>query len=225
MIRTREGDTVSGKRGDRPKRPPGADIRKAVRVVTDILGPRSTPKMSAALGRALAETSPRSDHGRLLAQTIQAVKAGAVPADADMRRVRRLAQGGNVPTAAAVRGLAESERIAAEADAQRQAVVQAAARRDGPAAAERVAAVVASTGDGPTWAELAVAMGWPRSRMVTALIVQSLHKAGWLKTGEAARSVRPGPRAGGPVTRPVKTPQPGRGGNGKPRALPGRWAS
>ena len=209
---------MSKRSGDRPERPPNADIKKAVRLVADVLGQRGTPKMAAALGRALAECAPRSDHGRLLARTIQVIKSGGPVMDVDVRRVRPLAQAGTVPTPASVRALAESERAAARSAVKRRELVEAAVQRDGRSAAVYVAAVVRSAGTGPTWMELATAMGWPHR--VAAPVIRELERAGWLRTGQAARSLRPGPRLSmhGPVAAGLVTP--GAGPSAAPPARP-----
>ena len=68
----------------------------------------------------------------------------------------------------------------------------AAGARDGEAAARYVHHVVAGTGDGPTWDELGTAMGWPDGR-ARPLIIYALARSGWLATGAARRSLRPGP--------------------------------
>ncbi|MDA8040137.1 MAG: hypothetical protein M0Z69_13495 [Actinomycetota bacterium] len=64
----------------------------------------------------------------------------------------------------------------------------------GQVAAGLVAAVVARTGTGPTWAELGAEMGWRRSWQPEAA-VRKLVKAGWLSASDEPRSLRPGPKA------------------------------
>jgi hypothetical protein len=67
--------------------------------------------------------------------------------------------------------------------------------RDAEAAAAWVGQVVDATGTGPTWSELAAAMGWPSDRAIIKAIICTLAKRGWLTTGRRSRSLRPGPLA------------------------------
>ena len=56
-------------------------------------------------------------------------------------------------------------------------------------------AIVAVTGEGPTWRELAYAMWWPSDREEYGPIILRIVKAGWLVSGTEPRSLRPGPTA------------------------------
>ena len=133
------------------------------------------PVAAVALGRALVKTTPGSEHGKLLAATLRTPKAeaptGQADAPAGVDAVLRLARAGITPTAAAVADHLERY----EKRRRRQAVLRAFTPRldvDGPRAAAWVAQVLAETGTGPTWWELAVAMDWPppvRTRQVQAL--------------------------------------------------------
>ena len=150
---------------------------------------------AVALGRALVKTTPGSEHGKLLAATLRTPKADApIQADAPtgVDAVLWLARTGTTPTAAAV--AAHLERY--EKRRRRQAVLRAFTPRldvDGPRAAAWVAQVLAETGTGPTWRELAVAMDWPYpvwTRQIRALLAR-----GWLVATSQPRSLRPGPAA------------------------------
>jgi hypothetical protein len=66
-------------------------------------------------------------------------------------------------------------------------------RADGEAAARYTAQVLAGTGAGPTWAELADALGWPADPTLRRLITRDLIGCGWLACTREARSLRPGP--------------------------------
>ena len=153
------------------------------------------PVAAVALGRALVKTTPGSEHGKLLAATLRTPKADApVQADAPagVETVLWLARAGVTPTAAAVADHLERY----ESRRRRQAVIRAFTPRpdvDGPRAAAWVAQVLAETGTGPTWWELAVAMDWPtpvRTRQIRALLAHH-----WLVATSQPRSLRPGPAA------------------------------
>lgn len=66
---------------------------------------------------------------------------------------------------------------------------------DAAVAARWVAAVVAHTGTGPTWGELADAMDWPPDKALRKHAICRLAITGWLITGRRPRSLRPGPLA------------------------------
>ncbi len=158
------------------------------------------PVIIAALGRAAALTSPGSGHGRLLAALVRTMAAG-VPSrelpEPELRVARGLARRGTAPTEAV---LADAMRSWRARPARRERLAgmreeaERLAARDGRAAADWVAGVVAATGAGPAWMELARAMGWP-GRRTAGVIIQGLAAAGWLVTGSEPRSLRPGPRA------------------------------
>ena len=63
---------------------------------------------------------------------------------------------------------------------------------DAATASHYVAQRVHATGEGPTWTELLTAMGWPRTKV---WIIRTLARHGWLITGTATRSLRPGKKA------------------------------
>ena len=63
---------------------------------------------------------------------------------------------------------------------------------DAATAGHYVAQRVQATGEGPTWAELLAAMGWPRNK---TWIIQALTRHGWIVTGTQPRSMRPGVKA------------------------------
>jgi hypothetical protein len=80
--------------------------------------------------------------------------------------------------------------------AQARSVAAAHVAADGPHAAQYVADVVSRTSTGPTWMELAVAMGWPVKPWGTLdWLGRGLAKAGWLTFTPETRSLRPGPAA------------------------------
>jgi len=149
------------------------------------------PLAAATVGRALVATSPKSDHGQLLARALQAATDGR---PADERAVLWLARRGEIPTAAAVAARIEGEARHHAAAKVLRAVADWAAAEDGPQASEYVAAVLAETGTGPTWRELGAALGWPRRPHDTIyVIITRLAAAGWLDQGDkTARSLRPG---------------------------------
>lgn len=151
------------------------------------------PAAAAAIGRSLAVTEARSPHGDVLHRTLQPRPTTARPADE--RAVLWLIGRGETPTPAAVAARIRNERTT---DARAKALYRLAGRhvrQDGQAAARYVADVVAATGSGPTWNELATALGWPLDpRRATAHIVNQLTAAGWLETGTGTRSLRPGPK-------------------------------
>jgi hypothetical protein len=147
--------------------------------------PATREQGALAFARALVATAPGSDHGRLLVAALKAT------ADTDeVRAVLALAKAGVSPTEAAVHAWlqASAERRENQARLRREAATLAA--RDGARAREWTAQVVAQTGAGPTWAELSTAMGWPRR--VRNPVMAELAAAGWITTGKAHRSLRPG---------------------------------
>lgn len=91
---------------------------------------------------------------------------------------------------------------------------------DAATASHYIAQRVQATGEGPTWTELLTAMGWPRDKV---WIIKTLARRGWLITGTATRSLRPGRKAvddGGMV--PVGAGQRGSQGTvGTPGTPPG----
>lgn len=75
----------------------------------------------------------------------------------------------------------------------RSALALAAA--DGPAAAAWTRHVVAATGEGPTWRELAGQLQWPPGDDLMRRTILAMIEAGWLTTIQRRpRSLRPGPR-------------------------------
>jgi hypothetical protein len=105
--------------------------------------------------------------------------------------VRTLLRRGETPTPAAVAGLLtdwQAHDAAVHHQQQRVAHVLA---HDGPRAAAAAADAWTRHGQGPTWRELARAMGWPERDLEAA--IQALATAGWLTPGKAPRSLRPGP--------------------------------
>lgn len=145
------------------------------------------PHVAEAFGRALAAAPPRSPHRALLAAAL-ADRPQAERSPGELA-ARWLARRGETPTPEAVAG-----RLAAEVRQRaRLEEARAIAERSGPAAAAYAAEVLERTGTGPTWRELARAQGWPE-RLASPVITR-LAAAGWLATGTAPRSLRPGPRA------------------------------
>lgn len=149
------------------------------------------PLTAAAFGRALAATQPGSAHGKVLAAALRSADWHARPREE--RIVLGLARSGETPTAAAL--AARLGQLAAKRDRLRRARdrARAIADRDGQAASACVARVVAETGAGPTWGELAAFCGWPRDKGLRQMVIRELAAAGWVTTGQAPRSLRPGP--------------------------------
>ena len=181
---------------DRPA-PDRAQIERATRLVTELLKGRgrnaNPPGAVDALGRALAATPPKSDHGQLLFRTLRTLQGmGAEPQADDERAVWWLAQRGQTPTPGAVATRLAHLETARRTTAAVRAAVDAIGARDGAKAAATVADIIARTGAGPTWRELAAAMGWPLTPYeVRYAAVTRLVAAGWLEHGTAERSLRP----------------------------------
>lgn len=163
----------------------------------------SRARAVAALAKVLQATAPTSTHGRLLAASLapSPAKQGRRPVrqPPQQQAVRRLLARGEAPTARAVAGelaRAEEHRQAEERRAARvRAVLEDGGQ--GPRAAAVVAERWRTAGAGPTWRELGDAMGWPRRTLDRQVLMRALERAGWLVTGKAPRSLRPGPRARG----------------------------
>lgn len=184
-----------------------ASAARAAELVTRLLADRK-PRLSkkklavaaAALGKALATTSPATPHGQLLARALRPAP-GERPDDE--LAVYRLACKGETPTEAAVRAWLEGagqrrERAHRlhERGVRVRAEAASIAAADGERTAAYVAQVVADTGSGPCWAELASAMEWPRQPWgLRNAIIRVLARDGWLATGTEPRSMRPGPRS------------------------------
>lgn len=151
---------------------------------------RWVPVAAVAMGRALVRTTPGSEHGKVLAAALRAPRLGD---PGGVGAVLRLARSGITPTQAAVASCLEQQ----EGHIRRLAAVRALARDlagaevEGPRAAAWVAGVLAETGTGPTWGELAAAMGWPRP--VAGVQIRALIAGGWLTASSRPRSLRPGP--------------------------------
>jgi len=162
----------------------------AARMLAD--GPRSgkwsrreRDTAAQALGAVLAKTPARSEHGRLLSAALKGI-ASAEPLGEQEHAVMRCARQGITPVPASV---AQAAAHYAGVRSRTGAVTEA-LFADGERAGAEVARVVAVTGAGPTWGELATAMGWPwKSR---GAIIRALARDGWLVTGCEPRSLRPG---------------------------------
>ena len=74
----------------------------------------------------------------------------------------------------------------------------------GPRSAHLVKACRDKFGWGPTWAELARAMGWGCTQ--SQQTIHALARVGWLSFTREPRSLRPGPRAIDPTWRPKTKP-------------------
>jgi hypothetical protein len=180
-----------------------AQLERAATLVATLLKGRGrkdgTPAAAGALGRALGATQPKSEHGQLLFRTLRSLQAdaGGKPRADDERAVWWLACRGQTPSPAAVAGRIRAVESARSTAAAVRAAVAAIAEHDGPKAAAYVADMLARDGTGPTWRELADAMDWPRIPYeIRFVAVTRLVHAGWLETGEAERSLRPGRKAG-----------------------------
>lgn len=91
-----------------------------------------------------------------------------------------------------------AERVAAQ---QADAVADLLALPDLGAHASRwVADFWRAHGEGPLWREVGAAAGVART--VRTPLIEHLAAAGWLRTGSAARTLRPGPRHTGPGPTP-----------------------
>lgn len=145
----------------------------------------------AALADVLTVTAPTSQHGRLVLAALDPQRASDDSRPPEEEAVRALLAHGQAPTPEAV--AIEAADITRVAGATRDQV-----RDEGRKAAELVAGWWRATNAGPTWAELAIAMGWP-GRSAADRHIRMLEKARWLTTGLAPRSLRPGPFAGGPA--------------------------
>jgi hypothetical protein len=152
---------------------------------------------AALLARVLHRHDPfASEHGRLLLAALRArppAEKLAGPRPPVERIIRRLLANEQAPTPKAV--TAELERAEAHARARAAHVARVApiVQRDGGCAAEVIAGHWRRRGTGPTVPEVARALNWPWRD--TRAIVAGMVEAGWLTTGEGARSLRPGPRA------------------------------
>ncbi len=181
----------------KPAKPTQAQIERATAVAAKLLRAHTDrqdrkPVTAAAFGRALVVTPPGSDHGKLLAATLRSGKWKDRPPE--QRVVQKLARRGETPTAAAIASLRDGA-AAHQAHLDRLRV-QAGPfiGADGPRAAAHVAQVIQATGAGPTWFELARALGdWPRDNFTREYIIRGLATADWLETGTKPRSLRPGP--------------------------------
>jgi hypothetical protein len=180
--------------------PAPAAMKLAAQAVTAArIKPRGTVtrgQMELAIARALMVTHPRSPHGQalMLALSGPASRLRERPGP-QLSAIRWLVARGQTPdeTAAAARVAVLERRKAASADLWEAA--RSAIATDGPRAAASVAEVLARTGAGPTWWELATAMGWSQQHAVRAVIMRGLDRSGWLTFTEHERSLRPGPGA------------------------------
>jgi hypothetical protein len=184
--------TTTGKPVISPEQIARATALAAKLLVGRRLGKDRLPAAAAALGRALATTPPKTEHGSLLFRALRPA-TGTRPGDEET--VLWLAVRGVTPTPAAVAGAAQ----AADALASRQQLydqVKQLAERDAIDAAVYVDEAVRDTGTGPTWREVADALGWPRSPWPLAgLVIKRMIAKGWLSAGKEPRSLRPGPKA------------------------------
>ena len=176
-------------------------IERATALVTKLLKGRWHGKrlavVAAAIGKALVATPPGSEHGQLLVRALRPSPEGAQRPD-DERAVFWLALRGETPTPGAVTGALQMMSARRAREERLHAAAPPFVEADGERAAAHVAAAVRDTGTGPTWAELANAMDWPRYPWhLRAVIIEQLARAGWLQTGKQPRSLRPGPMAAG----------------------------
>jgi hypothetical protein len=185
----------------RPAASKAARLERAARLVAELLKGRgrgaSPPGAVEALSRALAATAPKSGHGQLLFRTLRSLQGpGGKPQADDERAVWWLAQRGQTPSPGAVAARLAAAESARQTAAAVRAAVDRIADHDGPKAAAMVADIIARTGAGPTWRELAAVMGWPSTPYeVRFAAVTRLVHAGWLESGTAERSLRPGRKA------------------------------
>jgi hypothetical protein len=186
----------------RPAPPSRAQLERASQLVAELLKGRSRGSVTyhaavSALSRAIAVTPPKSEHGRLLFRTLRSLQdRGAGPKAADESAVWWLAQRGQTPTPGAVAARLAAAGTSRQAAAAVGVVTGQLGDDDGARAADAVAGVIARTGAGPTWRELAIAMGWPLTpHKVQFAAVSHLVAMGWLQYGTTKRSLRPGPKA------------------------------
>jgi hypothetical protein len=152
-----------------------------------IRSPAARQRMARAFGRAMAVTPPGSEHGRLLVAALRSPKGPGRPLPVQV--AAWLAGRGTSPTPAAIEGRIREVTGSAERRTRLLASL------DGAAAAAFVAAFWAEHGQGPTWAEVARAMGWPRNS--AELAIPQLARQGWLTPGgrDEPRSLQAGPQA------------------------------
>jgi hypothetical protein len=180
-----------------PAPPRRQQLERATQLATAALtriarGRAPERKTAEAFGRALAGTHPRSSHGQLLTLALQARPwTDRTPGE---RACHWLARRGETPTAGAVASRLEQARGQKQLAEERQVLTGQLAERDSLRAAVYVAGIVRDTGTGPTWRELGRAMGWPG--WAAPWVIGLLERAGWLTTGAAERTLRPGRGAG-----------------------------
>jgi hypothetical protein len=147
--------------------PTPAQVERATALAAKLLAGRGLgkrlPVAAAAVGRALAMTALQTEHGQLLSQTLRPVPDGTVRPD-DEVAVLNLGCHGTTPTAAAVANEVRDMAARHTRVDRLNAMAAPYAEKDGAGASAYVAAVLAETGQGPTWAELGDHMGWPRQR-------------------------------------------------------------
>jgi hypothetical protein len=149
------------------------------------------PAVARAFGKALAVTSPRSEHGQLLAAALHPARwADRPPAE---RAVFQLARRGETPTEAAVGVWLDGVQRRRERGQQLRVAAAPFVENDAVRAAAHVAQVVNGTGAGPTWRELQSAMDWPgRPYGLYEVIITGIARGGWLEFTIKPRSLRPG---------------------------------
>jgi hypothetical protein len=187
--------TATAEKAGRPQAPGAADRYTAIAaklLAGHDFKPDRRPAVARALGLALAATSPQSEHGQVLASTLRPARWADRPAAE--RAVLQLARHGETPTEAAVTVWLEGARRRRERGQQIDATITAYVEADGARAADYVAGVVRDTGQGPTWTELARAMGWPGKPWgLRSAIIRRLARAGWIEFTTETRSLRLGP--------------------------------
>lgn len=157
-------------------------------------------EMEKAVAGAITVTHPRSPHGQALMMALSApVSQINNQMRPEHRAIRWLVARGQTPTEAATAGRMKATEIRLATIATRRQGAQVTVGTDGPRAAAVVAGVVAETGTGPTWHELAAAMDWPHHRPRLERIMRGLARAGWLTFTDQERSLRPGPLAASPA--------------------------
>jgi len=173
-----------------PKRAAGPGLANQPEAAPDT----SPPPPVVSTAEQQAEQALRKVRREVTPAAVAKLAPHPIPHDDPEKRSAwlQLVRGGMTPTPAAVAGLVADKAARRARRVREAAAVADIAARDGAAAAVAVARIVEDTGTGPTWTELRVAMGWPRS--ASREIIPRLLQAGWLTSTTEHRSLRPGPR-------------------------------
>src|SRR6266702_3091508 len=135
----------------------GARAVKAARIKPH--GTVIRQEMERAVAGAVVVTHPRTPHGQALMRALSGPLSYAEGRPGpELGAIRWLTARGQAPTEAATAARVAAVEARRTAGAARGQAVRSAVAADGPGAAGTVAEVVARTGTGPTWRELAPAL-------------------------------------------------------------------